>query len=78
VYVKRVKRNRIAIYLKYRKVLRWLGEDPIPWSVFFFFFFFFYNALIFYKVQKASCRASYRENKTYKSKEITKESHGTG
>ena len=46
---------------------------------FFFFFFFFCNyAFIVSKVQKALCSASYGENKTYKSKQITKESDGTG
>jgi len=47
-------------------------------GLFFFFFFFFCNhAFIVFKVQKASCSASYGENKTYKSKHITKESYGT-
>jgi len=36
--------------------------------VFFFFFFFCNHAFIVFKVQKASCSASYGENKTYKSK----------
>ena len=31
-------------YLEYRKVLRWLGEDPTPWS---FFFFLFCNHALF-------------------------------
>jgi len=46
---------------------------------FFFFLFFFCNhAFIVSKIPKASCSASYGENKTYKSKQITKESQGTG
>jgi len=45
--------------------------------LFLFFFFFFVIMRSLFKVQKASCSASYGENKTYKSKQITKESHGT-
>ena len=34
-------------------LLRWLREDPIPWSFFFFFFFFFViKSLLCLKVQK--------------------------
>ena len=42
------------------------------------FFFFCNHAFIVFKVQKASCSASYGENKTNKSKQITKESQCTG
>jgi len=51
----------------------------LPLGRFFFFFFSFFcnHAFIVSKVQKASCSASYEENKTYKSRQITKESHGT-
>jgi len=36
-----VKKVLLLLYLKYRKVLRWLREDPISWSFFFHFSFFF-------------------------------------
>ena len=39
-------------------------RGPISWS--FQFFFFCNHAFIVSKVQKASCSASYSENKTYK------------
>jgi len=39
-------------------------RDPIAW---WFFLFFCNPAFIDFKVQKASCSASYGENKTYKS-----------
>jgi len=49
-----------------------------PLVLFFSFFFLFRNpAFIVSKVRKASCSTRYGENKTYKSKQITKESHGT-
>jgi len=41
----------VLIYLEYRKVLKWLREDPISWS-FFFFFFFVIKSLLCLKVQK--------------------------
>jgi len=43
----------------------------------FFLSFFVIMRSLFFQVQKASCSASYGENKTYKSKHITKESHAT-
>ena len=46
--VKRVK--IIVLQLKYRKVLRWLREDPISWL--FFFFFFCYDALFVFRYKK--------------------------
>jgi len=42
-------------YLKYRKVLRWLREDPISWSFFFFFFFFFYNGFVVFVIKSLLC-----------------------
>jgi len=34
-------------YLEYRKVLRWLREDPISWLFFFSFFLFFFFSFFF-------------------------------
>jgi len=39
-------------YLENRKVLRWLGEDPISWLFFCFFLFFVINSSLCLKVQK--------------------------
>jgi len=44
------------------------GLSLSPFFFFFFSFFFCNHAFIVFKVQKASCSASYGENKTYKSK----------
>jgi len=51
-------------FLKYTKVLRWLREDPISWLLIFSFFFCFilFMRLLFLGT-KASCSASYGENK---------------
>ena len=50
-----------------------------PFVLFFFFFSVFFVIMhSLFKVQKASCSASYGENKTYKSKQITKEGYGIG
>ena len=57
-------------YLKYRKLLRWLREDPISWSFFFSFFFLFFSFFVImrylFEVQKALWSASHEEKKTYK------------
>jgi len=54
------------------------GPISLSFFSFFLFLFFSYHGFIVSKVQKASCSASYGENKTYESKQITKERHGTG
>jgi len=50
---------------------REMVRDPNPMSSF-FLFFFFYHAFIVFKVQEASCSASYGKNKTHKSKQNNK------
>jgi len=32
----------MVFQLKYRKVLRWLGEDPISWLVFYIYIYFYH------------------------------------
>ena len=52
--------------------VRKMVHVPTPKSFFFFFFFFFFISCVHcFKVQEASCSASYGKNKKYKLKTKT-------